>query len=127
MSVNLPEEAASAVTWRRGQRRPLLSPEEQMELVEVARREGFEGTAYAYLREDLWGYALPTIKKHLRNGAIRALLRERGVDIAIRPEDLEALHTSVSERDALTVDTLLRADRYFRKKAMGPDGWNPQK
>jgi DNA-binding CsgD family transcriptional regulator len=96
-------------------------------LVEDLRRDGCCGWRYLELRDRLWKYAMPVMKYNLRSGQIQRLCFERGVAVSLTLSDREALHTSIAERDALTVDTILLAEKYFQRKAITGGAWDPDK
>lgn len=94
------------------------------ERIAFLRAKNFSGPTFEALREDLWGYAMPVLRDALRTGRIVRMCRDRGIFVSLHTDDRQALHTSAVERDTLAVDTLVLADRYFRKSALQNGRWN---
>lgn len=81
----------------------------------------------AMLEDDLWAYGFRVLKSALRTGRIVTMCHDAGVPLYFSDEQRRVLHTSVEERDTLTVDTLTRAVPYFLSKVLARGRWNPER
>lgn len=79
----------------------------------------------AQIEDDLWLHGFRVLKGALRTGAIVTMCREAGVPLTMTDEHLRTLHSSIEDREELTVETLLRAVPYFRQKVLEAGRWDP--
>ena len=72
-------------------------------------------------------YGFRVLKDALRTGRIIGMCQDANVPIFMTEEQQRTLHCSIEDRDALAVDTLLRAVPYFRSKVLEGGRWDPKK
>ncbi len=109
--------------------RTLRIQQEAARIAELA-LDGFQGPAYEIFENDLCRDSMPILRGMLRNGEIARLSQrrftERGITFFVDPEDAHLLHSSPDARDEIAVDTIMRALKTFRGKALLNGAWSPQ-
>lgn len=104
--------------------------ERDVRCVEKLRTGGFAGPEYEIFINDLCRETLKQLKGLLRTGDLarlsRARFREHGIRLFVAEQDLDALRSSMEDRDELAVNILLAALRGFHRNALVKGRWNPR-
>ncbi|MFJ3861538.1 hypothetical protein ACIPRL_35595 [Streptomyces sp. NPDC090085] len=93
------------------------------QLIEILRKDGFEGHRYQVFENDLARYAISVLRAWMYSGYIFTMASSRGYGLNPHELDLERLAADSDLRDELATMTVALALPRFRQRALIEGGW----